>query len=195
MGFAFRYLPFNSHFQERELEYSSSLLEKVASWYNHLGFSKRSYPLPNEVLFSSTSAGDGLRGLVNPGDTCVSNILVEVLTAMSGSFGRYLALISWGVGCTIWYTVEPCSMGLTPDSSLFGPLFLGDSIYNMGVGYKPPGFKVLQLTQNHDVTYTVESAFQEKPFSDFKISGNSVVQNSVKLGVLLTFALATGQVP
>lgn len=194
IGFAFRYLPVLSRFQEREIECSTSLLDMLSSWYHDLGFSLRSSPLSSDVLYSSSSAGAGLRGLENPG-SCVSNILVEVITATSGSFGRYFALISWGVSCTIWYAVEPCSMGHMPDSSLFGPLFIND--YTFHVGYKPPaGFKVIQFVQHHDVTSSVESAFREKPFSDFQVTaGSCALTNSVKLGVMLTFALATGRVP
>jgi len=47
---------------------------------------------------------------------------MEVISAGTKRIGRYIVLVSLGLGCTVWYTLEPHSVGNILDSCFFAPM-------------------------------------------------------------------------
>nr|WMB96965.1 hypothetical protein [Solanum melongena]WMB97177.1 hypothetical protein [Solanum aethiopicum] len=157
MAFAFSFLPGQSKFLLKELEYSTDHLEKLTIFSNKLGLSYITSKISPDILFPSSSIGAGIRGLVNE-SVNVEKVLTDVVTCGPGYFGRYLTLIMTGVGCVVWYKVDHSSM---PDPSIFGPLFNYECFFEQD--YRAPGFRVVKFLETGDVAQPVSHAINEKP--------------------------------
>jgi hypothetical protein len=102
MGVGYRFLPGQVDFLINELAVQQDCIEKLSLISSKLGFSYSSSPLSEQIMSSHSWSGTGLRGLSTP-----NKILVEVLTYCNGMYGRFLVLVSLGIGCTVWYGFLP----------------------------------------------------------------------------------------
>ena len=125
--------------------------------------------------------------------TDITKILVEVLTESSGYLGRYLALVILGVGCTVWYVVEPAPMIDTPVSSILGNVFTYENFTDLN--YRPPWFQVAKFLETGDVSSPVESVVNDSTLIELTIPASGPVLTAVGLGIMLSFSLAAGLVP
>lgn len=142
MAFAYRFIPGQSEFLLKELEYSSDHLEKLSIYSNELGLSYITSQISPNVLLASSSGGAGIRGLVND---AVEKVLTDVVTCGPGYYGRYLTLIMKGVGCVVWYKVDHSSM---PDPSILGAIFNYELYFHPS--YRVPGFNVVKFLETGD---------------------------------------------
>ncbi|OIT23717.1 hypothetical protein A4A49_51439 [Nicotiana attenuata] len=143
-------------------------------------------------MFTASSLGADVRGLLNePGNA--DRVLTDVVTYTPGYFGRYLALVVTGVGCAVWYKVDPCSMGNMPDSTIFGPLFNYEKYFDLQ--YRPQGFEVAKFIDYANLTQPVPHAISETPLCELTIPASGPLLKAVGLGIMLSFALAAGLVP
>lgn len=190
MGFGFRFLPGQSQFLTQELKLPESF-DRLSFLSHSLGLSYNSRPLSAKSLFSFSSSGAGLRGLVTDGFT---KILVEVITYYDGRYGRFLVQVCLGIGCTVWYAFAPGSALHAPDCSLFAPFDSYDPFFNME--YYAPGFRRVGFVERNDVSASVVSALgNELPFAEITIPASGHVLKAVGLGVMVAFFLAVGLVP
>lgn len=190
MGFAYRFLPGQTKFFIKELEYSRDQLEKLTIFSNKLGLSYITSKIsPDTTLFTSSSIGAGIRGLVNE-SVNVEKVLTDVVISGQGYFARYLTLIMTGVGCVVWYKVDHSSI---PDPSIFYPLFDYGCFFEQE--YQAPGFHVVKFLETGDVTQPVNNAISDKPLCELTIPGSGPLLKAVGLGIMLSFVLATGIVP
>lgn len=119
---------------------------------------------------------------------------MEVITYYDGSYGRFLVLVSLGVGCTVWYGFVKGEAHQTPSGGLFSLFDSYEPFFNME--YIAPGFRRLCLVERNDVSALVESTMEnELPFSGITIPASGPVLKSVSLGVMVAFFLAFGLVP
>jgi len=190
IGLGFRFHPGQSEFLMQNLKLPESF-DRLSFLSNSLGLSYNCRPLPANLLFSFSSSGAGLRGLVTDG---LTKILVEVITHYDGRYGRFLVLVCLGIGCTVWYAFVPGSSLHAPDSSLFAPFDLYDPFFNME--YSAPGFRRVCFVERNDVSASVVSALgNEHPFAEITIPASGNVLKAVGLGVMVAFFLAVGLVP
>lgn len=192
MAFAFRFLPGQTKFLLKELMYSTEKFEKLTIFSNELGLSYITSKISPDTLFPSSSIGAGFRGLVNE-PLNVERVLTDVVTCAPGYLGRYLTLIITGVGCVVWYKVDPISLGSTPDSSIFGPLYNYELFFDQG--YRPPGFQVIKFLETGSVAQPLNRAIKEEPLCELTIPGGGPLLRAVGLGIMLSFVLAAGVVP
>ena len=190
MVFGFRFLPGQSQFLIQELKLPESF-DRLSFLSHSLGLSYNSRPLPAHSLFSFSSSGAGIRGLVTDEFT---KILVEVITHYDGRYGRILVLVCLGIGCTVWYAFVPGSSHHAPDSSLFAPFDSYDPFFNME--YSAPGFRRVSFVERNDISASVVSALgNELPFAEITIPASGNVLKAVGLGVMVAFFLVVGLVP
>lgn len=192
MGLGFRFLPGQPQFLIQELKLPESF-DRLSFISNNLGLSYNSKPLSDQLMFSFSSLGAGLRGLVNERFT---KILVEVITHYDGMYGRFLVLVSLGIGCTVWYAFAPGSADHSPDSSLFAPFDSYEPFLNKN--YNAPNFSRVGFVERNDVSVSasVMSAMEnEHPFAEITIPASGNVLKAVGLGVMVAFFLAIGIVP
>jgi hypothetical protein len=71
---------------------------------NQLGFSI-CCPFSSERMKPYCYKGRGLRSLLKMDNY---RCLIEVLTFVNGKLGRFVILVSLGIGCTVWYKFHPC---------------------------------------------------------------------------------------
>lgn len=127
-------------------------------------------------------------------------ILVEVVTYFNGYYGRFIVLVSLGIGCTVWFGIMPGIEGCVPDTGPFTRMTPEYFYYHFNNDFYQPRFlRKMTFVQCHDVSNTVLSAFlNELPFSDVMISSdctNPNVLKAVGLGVIVAFFLSTGLIP
>lgn len=190
INLGFRFHPGQSNFLINELKFPKCF-DRLSLLSNSLGLSYNIRPLNELSLFPYSSSGAGMRSLVTDG---YSKILVEVITYYEGWYGRFLVLVSLGIGCTVWYGYAPGSPYHAPDVSLFTPFESYDSFFDMN--YYAPGFRRVGFVEINDVSASVESAFgNEPPFADIEIPASGPVLKAVGLGVMVAFFLAVGLVP
>lgn len=192
MGLGFRFLPGQSEFLHHELMLPESF-DRLSFLSNSLGLSSHIGALPAALLFTFSSSGGGLRGLVTSNE--VTKILVEVITHYDGRYGRFLVNVCLGVGCTVWYGFVP---GTVPshamENSLFSPFDSYDPFFFMD--HYEPGFRRVSFVERNDVSASVESAFgNEHPFAEIQIPASGNVLKAAGLGVMVSFFLAVGIVP
>lgn len=176
-----------------ELEYTTLKLEKFTIYCNKLGLSYLRSSISTNTLFETCNSGRGLRSIVSDHSTDITKILVEVLTESSGYLGRYLALVILGVGCTVWYVVEPAPMIDTPVSSILGNVFTYENFTDLN--YRPPWFQVAKFLETGDVSSPVESVVNDSTLIELTIPASGPVLTAVGLGIMLSFSLAAGLVP
>lgn len=190
IAIGYRFLPGQSQFLEHELQLPESF-DRLSFLCNSLGLSYNSRALSEESLLSFSCAGAGLRGLVTDE---LNKILVEAITYYDGNYGRFLVLVSMGIGCTVWYALAPGSCHKAPESSLFAPLDSYEPFFNMR--YYAPGFRRIGFVERNDVSASVESAFgNELPFAEITIPASGPALKAVGLGVMVAIFLAVGLVP
>ena len=190
INLGFRFHPGQSNFLLHELKFPNCF-DRLSFLSNSLGLSYNSRPLNGLSLFPYSSSGAGLRGLVSD---FYNKILVEVITYYEGRYGRFLVLVSLGIGCTVWYGYAPGSPYHAPDVSLFTPFDSYDPFFKMD--YYAPGFHRVGFVERNDVSASVESSFgNELPFADITIPASGPVLKAVGLGVMIAFFLSVGLVP
>lgn len=148
----------------------------------------------DELLPDSCGAARGLRCIL---PLLKEKYLIEVATYFKGYYGRFIVLVSLGIGCTVWFGIMPSIDGCLPDTGPFTrmtPEFLYNNFNNEY--FQPSNFRKMTFVQSHDVTNQVLNALlNEKPFSDVMISSDCTNQNVLKavgLGVIVAFFLSTG---
>jgi hypothetical protein len=196
IGFAFRFIPFNPRFIVSEIGYTSTQLERLTEMCNSLGLFYRSCSLSTGALFSYTSLGAGLRGLVRAyDDDYPVKILLDAVATGTGYYGPFLALVAMGIGCTVWYSVDPCPVGCMPDPGVYGPLLGGYEPF-FDFDYRPPGFKIVRFLETFDVTHIVDKSMRRKPLSEINIpEDDGDIRSSVGLGTMIVFSMAVGLAP
>lgn len=78
-------------------------------------------------------------------------------------------------------------------SCFFEPFFMYEEFFNMG--YKLPGFRLVQFLEKNDLSSSVESAFTEKALSELTIPVSGPLLKGLRLGIMLTFSLANNLYP
>lgn len=146
MGLGFRFLPGQSNFLQHELRLPSS--------FDRLSFISNSLGLSRSPLSALTYYSSGLRSLIADGS---SKILVEVITYSNGWYGRFLVLVSLGIGCTVWYGLVPGTSLHAPDTNLFATFDSYDPFLNMD--YHPIGFRRVCFVESKDVSASVTAAY------------------------------------
>lgn len=187
MELGFRFLPGQHDLLnlEKDLTLPKSF-DKLSFLSNSLGLSYFRRPLPIREVFPFSSSGTGLRGLVTENE--VTKILVEVVTFLAGRYGRFLVLVSPGVGCTVWF-----GFAHALESSLFNPLDSYDPFALMQ--YSAPGFRRIGFVERNDASEAVMSALENAPFAEITIPASGHTLKAVGLGVMVAFFLAVGLVP
>lgn len=189
MGLGFRFLPGQTDFLGYDLTLPKSF-DRLSFIWNNLGLSS-SCSIGVNSLLSYSYGGSGLRGLVNNG---MKGLLVEVITYTSGMYGRFLVLVSLGIGCTVWYGLVPGSEHCAPIGGVFTPIESYDPFFNMD--YVAPGFRKISFLEKKDVCESVVSAFEnEVPFAEIQIPRGGAIFTVVGLGVMVAFFLSVGLVP
>lgn len=185
----FRFLP---GFLHHELQLPESF-DRLTFLRNSLGLTYNRIPLTEDSLFSFSHSGVGLRSLVNS-TAGITKILVEVITFYNGLYGRYLVLVTLGVGCTVWYAFAPGTDIQPPLGGVFSPFDSYDPFFN--TDYFVPGFRCVGFVESHDVSASVASALgNEPPFAEITIPASGPVLKAVGLGVMVAIFLAIGIVP
>lgn len=191
MGFGLRFSP--GHFDEFILHNLKLPVtwERLSFLSNSLGLSYNSRPIADQFLGHSCSIA-GLRGFLNQE---YRNILVEVISYYNGMYGRFLVLVSLGIGCTVWYGFTPGTADIHPaNSGLFAIFDSYDPFFKMD--YYAPYFHRISFVEKKDVSESVMSALKnEHPFAEITIPASGNVLKSVGLGVMVAFFLAVGLVP
>nr|GLL19006.1 hypothetical protein A4A49_51439 [Ipomoea trifida] len=99
------------------------------------------------------SSGAGLRSFVNEN---LNKILVEVITYCDGSYGRFLVLVSLGIGCTVWYRYAPGSVYSAPEGGVFTPFNTYSSFFD--ALYDAPNFRKIHFLERNDISESVANA-------------------------------------
>lgn len=191
MCFCFRYKPGQDQYIHDDLQLPKSF-DRLTFLSNSLGLSLNKTALPLRMMYSWSSSGAGLRGLVN--ETNINKMLVEFITYSNGFYGRFIVLVCLGLGCTVWFALAPGSSDHAPVASTFTafssyePFFWTEHIQ--------PGFQKISFVETRDVSASVESALEnEHPFAGITIPANGPVLKSVGLGLMVAIFLAVGIVP
>lgn len=137
-------------------------------------------------------SGSGMRGAFVDNEG-LTKVLVEVLTFYEGMYGRFLVLVTLGLGCSVWYNFAPGTYSVPP-SDWLTPIECYDPFFNME--YNSPLFRRVSFVETNDVSASVESAFtKEVPFAEIVIPAGGNLLKAVSLGVMVAFFLAVGIVP
>lgn len=200
MNVAFRISPLMPGYQYQELVFSPRQIEKLAG---NCGLSRLRPDLSTSAVCESSTLGRGLRMILSDfvEDIHVTKVLVELLTESPGSYGRYVALVVLGVGCTVLYVVEPTSVVQetlvnAPGRGVLGGRAIADNLADLD--YRHPGTmvaKYLQTGETGDVSLAVESFMKEKPFKDLGITASGLVLTAAGVGLMLAIAVAAGVEP
>lgn len=190
MWICFRSLPTISRFIYHELLLPESF-DRLRLLSNSLGLTSNRNPLPSSILFPYSSSGTGFRGLINsPADP----ILFELMAFCNGMYGRYIVLVTLGVGCTVWYGFVPGIYTQAPIGGVFSPFETYAPFLDMT--YSAPNFRRIGFVESLDVSATVESALRNEPtFAGITIPASGPVLTAVGLGLMVAILLAFGIVP
>lgn len=142
--------------------------------------------LPIDCVCESATSGRGLRLILSDffEDLTSTKVLVELFTESPSYYGRYLALVVMGVGCTVWYLVEPVSTA--QETFKTGGQVLGNEVTRVNfthLDYQPPGFKIAKYIETGNVSLVVESVMKEKPFIDLVIPASGLALTAAGLGL------------
>lgn len=199
MKIAYRVYPLMPGFLYQDLLFRPRRIEELA---RNCGLSRLRPDLSTNSVCESSTLGRGLRIILSDfmEDITVTKVLVEVLTERPGWYGRYLALVVLGVGCTVWYAAEPTSLVHETLVNDPGRGVLGGPIAGnfTDLNYRPPGFQVakyLQTGETGDVSLAVESFMKERPFIDLGFTASGLVLTAAGLGLMLAIAVAAGVEP
>ena len=127
----------------------------------------------------------GLRSLINK--RC---IFVECITYCNGMYGRFMIMVSLGIGCTVWYGLVPGIPQINPTHEIFTPIFTYSDFLNGD--YYPQGFRKISFIEDKDLLTTVTAAAYEKPFSDIQIPANGPIFQAVSLGIMIAIFITVG---
>nr|GLL21609.1 unnamed protein product [Ipomoea trifida]GMD87872.1 Protein Ycf2 [Ipomoea batatas]GME06073.1 Protein Ycf2 [Ipomoea batatas]GME19731.1 Protein Ycf2 [Ipomoea batatas] len=190
MGFGFRFLPGQSEFLTQDLKLPESF-DRLSFIKNTLGLSYSSISPFTDSMLPYCSSGAGLRSFVNEN---LNKILVEVITYCDGSYGRFLVLVSLGIGCTVWYGYAPGSVYSAPEGGVFTPFNTYSSFFD--ALYDAPNFRKIHFLERNDISESVANAIgNEQPFAEIMIPASGNALKGVGLGVMVAFFLAVGIVP
>lgn len=188
-GFGFRFLPGQSDFLTQDLKLPSAF-DRLSFLSNALGLEYSSLPPFLDSMLPYCCSGAGLRSLVV--NESINLILVEVITYCDGSYGRFLVLVSSGIGCTLWYGFVRGSVHCAPEGGLFTPFNSYDPFFN--ALHSAPGFqKISFLETNADLVSHIIG--NEHPFAEIMIPASGNALKSVSIGVIISFFIAVGIVP
>ncbi|KAL0292816.1 UNVERIFIED_CONTAM: hypothetical protein Sangu_3250300, partial [Sesamum angustifolium] len=179
LGFGFRFLPGQEDFIIQSLQLPQS--------FDRLSFLSRSLGLLKSATrhchtgFSYSIAGVGLRGLANDQLGKLPSFLVDVISHYNGRYGRFIILVSLGIGCTVWYNYVPGSSFTAPTGDLFAHLDSYDHFFDDSYTLNKVNF-----IETVDVSDTVDSAFsKELPFTDISIPASCPALKAVGLGLMI----------
>lgn len=98
---------------------------------------------------------------------------MEVITYNNGYYGRFLILIKFGLGCTVWYGFTPGIEYLIPvDSLVFQEISNFDPFLFIPEYHIQPGFDKMTLLEKEEnnILSVLQAAFKsEKPFMDIHL--------------------------
>lgn len=99
----------------------------------------------------------------------ISEKEIEFITYYKGMYGRLIILVSFGVGCTVWYTFQPGVPEVAPPGILVPPIELPyDSFKNVSFNLAP--FKKISYVEYKYITDHVLSAFENVyPFTEINL--------------------------
>lgn len=102
MLMGYHFMPGGNDFQFERFNVTDEVFTNLSFIRDSLGLSYIRRPL------STFTYGDsgGLRSFLTDEDG-VSKILVEAITYLDGRYGRFLVLVIFGVGSTVWYGFMP----------------------------------------------------------------------------------------
>ncbi|KAL0302647.1 UNVERIFIED_CONTAM: hypothetical protein Scaly_3025700 [Sesamum calycinum] len=160
------------------IEVPKEYIEKSLQKYDiSLGFGFRFLP------------GVGLRGLANDQLGKLPSFLVDVISHYNGRYGRFIILVSLGIGCTVWYNYVPGSSFTAPTGDLFAHLDSYDHFFDDS--YTQPNLNKVNFIETVDVSDTVDSAFsKELPFTDISIPASCPALKAVGLGLMIAVFLS-----
>lgn len=163
-----------------------------------LGLSRYRRDLSIDTVCESSSIGRGIKLILLDfqSDIPVTKVIVELFTQGPIYYGRYIALVILGLGCTVWYVVEPVSTA--NDTVIAGGDVLNQALKMDNfthLDYQAPGFNVAKYVEVGDVSAVVESVMKEKPLTDLNIPVSGLVLKAVGLGLMLALAVAIGVEP
>lgn len=192
MEIGYRFLPSHIPYMLKDVKLPESL-ERLSLLFHSLGLVYFTKPLHDNYILEINNHGTGLYSLVHPSN--YSKVLVEVLTnSESGWYGRFLVLVSLGIGCTVWYATESRSAPIDMVMRLYSQL---DSYYPFfDSQYSDHFFRKASFMEKNDISELVVSAINnEFPFAEIKIPANGPMLKAVGLGVMIAFFCAVGVVP
>lgn len=192
MEIGYRFLPSHIPYIINEIKLPDSF-EHLSLLFNSLGLVYICKPLNDNYMLEINSHGTGMYSLVHPSN--FSKVLVEVLTnSESGWYGRFLVLVSLGVGCTVWYASESHSAPIDMVKRLYSQLESYYPFFNSQ--YEDNFFRRASFMEKNDISELVASAINnEFPFAEIKIPANGPMLKAVGLGVMIAFFCAIGIVP
>lgn len=189
--FSFRFLPGQERFLHNDLQLPKSF-DRLSFLSNSLGLSLIKRNLSSGFLFTWSSSGAGLRGLVTQ---IFEKLIVEVITHSNGIYGRFLVQVCLGIGCTVWYAFAPGSGDHPPVTDAFARFDSYAPFFRME--HQEPGFQKMSFVESTDVSALVELSLRDEknPFAGITIPASGPVLKAVGLGLMVAIILAVEIVP
>lgn len=122
--------------------------------------------------------------------------LVEVLTSYQGCYGHFLVLVTFGVGCTVWYTTGLNLQDIVPPTEMLNPEIRSE-LPEIKYGF----FCRDDYDHNHfdKVTYLETKKVSKEVFKsidhlfpEMDIPGCDSTRTAIGLGILISLFFATG---
>lgn len=148
-------------------------------------------------IISYSCLGSGLRFLAR--DDEFNSSLMEVITyfgntSYCGVYGRFIILITLGIGCTVWYKFAAGSPERPYNINEF-PLFNSFEPFK-NHSYETPGYFKINFAEHDNLTeFVTETMTSEIPFNNIYIPASGPLQKAVSIGLLVAVFLATGDLP
>lgn len=116
--------------------------------------------------------------------------LIELLTYFEGFYGRFIILVSLGIGCTVWYAFYPGMHDQPPLNAINFPIDYED-FYQ--IDYRTPRFNRVSFVETNDVRNDVDMAFNNvHPFVEINIPSIGDKNKSFRLGLMVAFFMTIG---
>lgn len=190
MGFYFRFFPERTHFQGYEFRITEEVKRMLMYVFSSISLSSTMVRFSSTDLFLNTRLRGGLHNLLQ-GNTTIYKKVIEVLTYYKGKYGRFIILISLGVGCTVWYTFLPGVAESAPPELLLPRVISYDSFKNVDYTFFP--FKKLSYVEYKYITDNVLSAIENVyPFSEIDLPTNPDARVAIGLGLIVAVFLSMG---
>lgn len=190
MGFYLRFFPESTHFQGYEFRITEEVKRMLMYVFSSISLSSSMVRFSSTDLFLNTRLRGGLHNLLQ-GNTTIYKKVIEVLTYYKGKYGRFIILISLGLGCTVWYTFLPGVAESAPPELLLPRVISYDSFKNVDFSLDP--FKKLSYVEYKYITDQVLSAIENVyPFSEIDLPTNPDARVAIGLGLIVAVFLSMG---